>query len=398
MPLAVESRQDIKKSLTETFHSIKSLFIFFAPILIPRVINSYRSLRASLAHRPPVRPLPPQASRALNVLFGAIVFFLILSLPFNPHAPTPNIFAQTGSRINTPTEVIFARLVRLRPDNVLTEDDILLRGKLTSQVLRKVYLRYGPDALLSCQFCTVDNTWSYLLYYLPLNTFVPHLFHLLIVGLVTSAPFAGSEAAQWRNKFTLAGLALAVIDIYIMAVYDPVVSASAAVRAGQAPPPSLYYNMGLLRPLAFAIFDGVCSFLIYLTATNRFFYSPPSQAEQLGQLMSTATTALTAATSKLHAVSVTRNAVVRDKTLKARDDAYWREVVVMEGAGRGEKRQPSGTGSIWEEEEVVRAMSRAMNGQAGNRGVDMAKLGTSASEYVDGITAGLENASDDRPE
>ncbi|KAL1965120.1 hypothetical protein VTN77DRAFT_6033 [Rasamsonia byssochlamydoides] len=177
-----------------------------------------------------------------------------------------------------------------------------------------------------------------------------------------------------------------------MATYDPVASASPAVRANQVPPPSLYHNISLLRPLAFTIFDSVCSVLIYLSATNRLFFSPPSQAEQVEQLVSMATAALTGATSKLHAFSVTRNAVVRDKTLKARDDAYWREAVVMERT----EQEPSGSGSIWEEEEVVRAMSRAMNGQARNRGVDMAKLGISAGEYVDGITAGLENATDDR--
>jgi hypothetical protein len=278
----------------------------------------------------------------------------------------------------------------------LTGYDTLLRSKLMSPAARKVYLRYGPDALASCQFCSPDNLQSYLLFYLPLNTLVPHLLHMLILGLVTSAPFAGPEAGRWRSKFTFAGLALAAIDIYIMATYDPMASASPEVRAGQVPPASLYHNVSLLRPLAFMIFDSVCSVLIYLSATNRFFFSPPSQAEQLEQLVSTATAALTGATSKLHALSVTRNTVVRDKSLKARDDAYWREAVAMEGTGN-EEQEPSGSGSIWEEEEVVRAMSRAMNGQGRTRGVDMAKLGVSAGEYVDGITAGLENASNDRP-
>jgi hypothetical protein len=91
-------------------------------------------------------------------------------------------------------------------------------------------------------------------------------------------------------------------------------------------------------------------------------------------------------------VSVTRNAVVRDKVLKDRDDAYWRTVVAM-GTGNTDGDASMAPSSIWEEEEVVRAMSRAMAGQGG---VDLAKLGVSATEYVNGVTAGLDEV--DPPE
>ncbi|KAA8649199.1 hypothetical protein EYZ11_003769 [Aspergillus tanneri] len=378
-----------------SFATIKSLLIFFAPILIPRAINFYRSLRVAVSTRPQPRTLPPSAGRALNVLFFATLFFILLSLPFNPHAPGESVFTLTQSRINTPTDVLFNRLARFRPGNTLTESDILLRSKFTSLGARKVYLRFGPDVLTGCQFCTLDNVKTYLLYYLPFYTLLPHLFHMVIVGLVTSAPFAGREAARWRNKFTVAGLALAVIDLYIVCTRDPVQSAPASVRAGTQPPSSLYHQITLLRPLVFAIFDGLCACLIYVTATHRFFFMPPSQADQIEQLVSNSLSALSGASSKLHAMSVTRNAVVRDKVLKDRDDAYWRTVVSM-SAGRpsstrvGDDDSPSAsTTSIWEEEEVVRAMSQAM---AGEGGVDMAKLGISATDYVNGVTAGLDDA------
>jgi hypothetical protein len=363
-----------------TYASIKSLLIFFAPVIIPRAINFYRSLRVALASRPTPRPLPTNASRALNILFLAILVFLLLSLPFNPHAPAPSIFSLTRSRINTPTDVIFNRLARFRPGNRLTDADTLLRSKLTSLGARKVYLRYGPKALTDCPFCSLDSVNTYLLYYLPFNTLIPHLVHMVILGVVTSAPLAGREAASWRNKFTLAGLVLAALDLYVVVSYDPVQSASAAVRAGMTPPASLYHRITLLRPLAFAVFDSVCAGLIYVSATQRFFFAPPSQADQVDQLVSAALTSLSGASSKLHATSVARNAVVRDKVLKERDDAYWRTVVAGEEDRSG--------GSIWEEEEVVRAMSRAMAGQGG---VDLAQLGVNATQYVNGVTAGLES-------
>lgn len=236
---------------------------------------------------------------------------------------------------------------------------------------------------------------TYLLYYLPFNTLLPHLLHMVIVGVVTSAPFAGREAASWRNKFTVAGLALAAIDLYVVCTRDPVQSAPASIRAGIHPPSSLYHQITLLRPLAFAIFDGICALLIYVTATNRFFFAPPSQADQVDQLVSNSLSALTGASAKLHATSVTRNAVVRDKVLKDRDDGYWRTVVETQAdPGRISTGDSSvDPSSIWEEEEVVRAMSQAMGGHGD---VDMAKLGVSAAEYVNGVTVGLDSSAESR--
>ncbi|EED23709.1 conserved hypothetical protein [Talaromyces stipitatus ATCC 10500] len=368
--------------------NIKSLLLFFGPILLLRIINYYRAFRVQLAHRPPPRPILTEANRALNLLFGVIVVFLILSVPSNPYAPPPNIFTQTGSRINTPTDIIFARLARHRPDNELTDYDKLLRGNLTSIAQKKIYLRFGPEALLSCQFCNPEDPFSYLLFYLPLNTLVPHLIHLLTLGVVTSAPFAGTEAARWRSWFTFAALGLAGLDCYIMSSYDPIAAASPAVRAGQVPPLSLFTTMNMIRFLSLTVFDVVCAALIYISATHRFFYSPPSPNEQINHVIAAATAALNSANSKLHSLSVTRNAVVRDPSLKARDDWYWRAAVAMEGSSDANS---SGDGSIWEEEEVVRAMSRVMNGRGRSRGLDMAQLGINAGEFVDKITAGLES-------
>ncbi|PYH97578.1 hypothetical protein BO71DRAFT_416909 [Aspergillus ellipticus CBS 707.79] len=377
--------------------ALKSLFIFFAPIIIPRAITYYRSLRVALATRPSPRPLPQDASRALNVLFFAITLCLCLSLPFNPHAPYQNIFTLTHSRLNTSTDTIFARLARLRPDQTLTAADTLLKSQFSSAGARMLYLRFGPDALTKCLFCTLDNPNSYAFYYIPFHVFVPHLFHLAVIGLVTSAAFAGLDASKWRTEFTMAAVGLALLDFYIVLTYEPLKFASAAVRAGVAVPPSSYYQLGMLRPLAFAVCDGVCALLVYLSATRRFFFSPPSRAEQVDQLISASLSSLAGTTSKLHAVSVARNAVVRDKVLKDRDDTYWRTVVAMNVDNPAFKASTGGAGdnanetapptSIWEEEEVIRAMSRAMAGQGG---VDLAKLGVDAAEYVNGVTAGLE--------
>jgi hypothetical protein len=208
---------------------------------------------------------------------------------------------------------------------------------------------------------------------------------MAVVGIATSASFAGREAGRWRNKFTIAGLILAALDTYVVFMYDPVKSGSEAVRDGIEVPIALFQRMAVLRPLVLACFDVVLAGFIYVSATNRWFFTPPNQADEVDRIVAASLASLTGASSKLHAVSVTRNAVVRDRVLKDRDDAYWQTVVAMDGQG--------GSGApldVWEEEEVVRAMSRAMAGQGG---VDLAKLGVSAAEYVNGVTAGLERES-----
>ena len=364
---------------------IKTLGIFFAPILIPRAIALFRSLRASFAHRPTPRPLPSLAARAVNILFFSTALFFILSLPINPHAPSPNIFALTSSHLSTPTDILFSRLARQRPQNTLTVEDAALRAKFGSPAARKLYLRFGPDTLISCPFCSLDSQESYLLYHVPLNALLPHLFHLLIIVLVTSAPLVGEQAGRWRIKFTFAAVALALVEIVVVSRHDATAHRTADI------PTSLYNQIYLLRQLIFSVFDAFCALLIYLSATRRYFFTPPSPADKAEELVSIAGSTLAVATSKLHALSVVRSATVRDKVLKARDDAYWRTAVAMECSGEDARI------NIWEEEEVVKAISRAMRGRRQEGGVDIAKLRADASVYVDGVTQGLE-LSDDNPD
>ncbi|KAL4921113.1 hypothetical protein BDW62DRAFT_174966 [Aspergillus aurantiobrunneus] len=371
--------------LNISWGAIQSFALILAPIVLPRVLSFFRYIKVAITQRPSPRPLPPGASRALNVLFCSILVFLLLSYPGNPFAPGPSIFSLTRSRINTPIDTVFSRLARLRePTGVLTEADTLLRSKLVSKEARKIYLRFGEKALTKCRFCKLDNPNTYALFYLPVNLLIPHLFHMAVVGLVTSATLAGREAAKWRMRFAMGGVFLAVADLYMVFMYDPVKFGPQAVRDGVQVPPAMFQKAAVLRPLTLACFDIVLAGLIYLSATNRWFFTPPTQAEEVDKVVSASLAALTGAGTKLHATSVTRNAVVRDRVLKDRDDTYWQTVVAN---GKGGAGAPSG---VWEEEEVVRAMSRAMAGQGG---VDLAKLGVSAAEYVNGVTAGLERES-----
>ncbi|KAK2753928.1 hypothetical protein FQN54_007287 [Arachnomyces sp. PD_36] len=372
-----------------SFATIKTLGIFFAPILIPKAIAFYRSFRNSIKQRPPPRPLPDLPGRAITILFATCSVFLFLSIGLPSIWPHYNIFSLTSSRLTTSTELLFRRLDGMFSGRYSPE----LKAKLVTPIARKIYLRFGPDTLLSCSFCSLENPNTFLLYHLPFHVFLPHLVHLFIVGVITSAPVVGEQTSGWRNKFVLVAGGLALLDTYYSATIDP----TASVKGTNRPPWSLYATATTTRFLAFTLADAIFASLIYVSATNRFFYVPPTAAEQAEAAASTAASTLSAVLGKLRTVGLTRHAVVRDRTLKARDDGYWRTIAEMEKSAmqRREGGEEGGVparppGSVWEEREVVDAIAKVMQGRGEGGGVDFAQVGVEAEEHVSGATAGLD--------
>lgn len=380
--------------MTDIFNSIKP----FAPLLLtfflPRLINAYRTAKIAYKTRPPTRPLPPDATRSLNILFfGACLFFLqTLPTPSWLHnglgllkgaAQYENIFQITNSRLKIPTENLFGRLASLRPNGLLTSQDERLRETIGSVVSRSLYLHYGAETMTSCSFCSPEDPQTYLLYYLPTYVLLPHLLHLLLIGLSTSAPLSGPIASAWRARFTIASILIAALDIYTTCSYQPQIDHN---RPG---PAGLFWTAGLLRALVLCFFNAVAAFLIYASATNRFvlFMSPITPAadsetlqRQQAQAISRMTLALQMAHTKLNTYSITRNAVVRDERLKGVDDDYWRTVVAMEGPRNG---------GIWEDEEVQAAIARAMGSLQGEDS-GLERVSRDARNFVDNVTRNLE--------
>ena len=130
------------------------------------------------------------------------------------------------------------------------------------------------------------------------------------------------------------------------------------------------------------MFDAICAALIYLSATNRLFYTLPTPAEQAQQILTLSTATMLATMSKLQALSVTRSVIARDPELSAKYDAYHR------GEGK------DGDDWVWQEEGVINAVAKVMNDralQAGNRTDVKEHEMIDSSEYVDKLTAGLED-------
>jgi hypothetical protein len=246
------------------------------------------------------------------MLCSIALTFFVLSLPF--FAPE-NLFNLTSSRLQIPTEVLFNRLLSIRPNQTLTQSDTALRHKFVNLESRLLYLQFGPDVLASCPFCLSEEPKTYLYYALP-SIASPHLVNLVVLSLATSATVAGKEAARWRTSAAVAAAVAAGLDIYVTSTYNYGANAR-ATRLSELD--MFFWSSRVLRLVALAVLDlGVAS-LIYVSATNRLFASPPDPASRVEAV----TRQVLATKSKLSAVGIVKNTSLRDEDLRARTAAYW---------------------------------------------------------------------------
>ncbi|KAI1781147.1 hypothetical protein F4818DRAFT_30120 [Hypoxylon cercidicola] len=335
--------------------TIKSLLLFFGPILLPKAISYYRSIRAApRAAGVTVQPIPPQAFQALVVLAAtALVFVLRAVVPqFTPE----NVFARTQSRLQIPTDVLFNRLSSLRPDRALTTADQALRAKFVNLESRLLYLQFGPDVLADCPFCNSDDPRSYFYYALP-ALLVPHLLNLVIVSLATSDLVAGTHGPKWRATAAVACGLGAALDIYATNSYNHQANAR-ATRLGDVD--MFFWTARLYRYLGLALLDSLLGFLLYLSSTNRAFVTLPSAAARVAA----AARQLQATRGRLNAVGIVKNTATRDEDLRSRAQAYWQH----EGRLMRE---------VMEEREVVEGVNDALQ----NR-VNIQDITRDAGEYA----------------
>ena len=247
-----------------------------------------------------------------------------------------------------------------------------------------MYLRFGPSTLINCQFCHQDDPLSYILYHLPTNTILPHLFHILVIGLATSETVSGYEASTWRRATLLCGLILASMDIFLTSTYAPAIAVTTTAPAGT------FWVAATLRSLTLMAFDIVLAFLIYASATGRFYLfpglsndstDPELSRRRMEELLTQTNLALQMTGTNLRAYSIARNAVVRNPSLKVVDDEYWRTVVAMEGEGNDGMDD-----TVWEDEEVQAAVARVY----GSGGVNIEGMRREAETFVKHATRGLD--------
>ncbi|KAH8602172.1 hypothetical protein B0O99DRAFT_605785 [Bisporella sp. PMI_857] len=327
--------------------TIKSLLLFFGPIVLPKAIAYYRSVRAAPAIQGvSIRPVPLNVAKALLLLFVTAVAFIINSLPFSS---PENIFNLTSSRLQIPTDVLFTRLSALRPHG-LTAADSLLRNKINSLESRLLFFQYGPDVIRDCQFCKAEDPKSYLYYALP-GILAPHLYNLCMLATTTSGLFIGKDAAIWRKTATIASIAVAATEFYFWGSYNHQANAR-ATRLEDID--AFFWKMRVYRCLALAAVDGIIGWMLYLSSTNRAFLNPPSAAERV----ETSIRALDRVRNSVNSAAVLRNTINRDEELRLRSLSYWVDEGRLMGATMDEREVLEGVQNALEERINMTDISR----------------------------------------
>lgn len=341
-------------------HSVQSLIIFFGPLLLPRIIAYYRSLRSRPTAQ--LKPLPEKTSYALAVLFASgIVAFLSTFPLFSP----ANIFRQTQSRLQTPGGVLLTRLAAIRSTTPADERlrQIFDDGGLDARLL---YARFGPNVLLNCSFATpgdIDAARTYLFYAAP-SILGPHLLHLASLGIATSRVLSGPEGSRWRTIAIITGLVLAIAEFWFIANYDDRPNAR-STRLNEID--FIHWKMQVWRGLIIATVDGLLGWMIWLQATGRAFLTPTPASERLLDHAKI----LEMLVGKTRGLGIVRNGIVRDAGLRRNVDDYWvKEGEVMK--------------DVFEEPEVLEAQRNAL------KRVDVGRVGREADTYLDTIFSGIQ--------
>ncbi|KAG5951827.1 hypothetical protein E4U53_002178 [Claviceps sorghi] len=337
---------------------IGTILLCVGPLLIPRAIAWYCSLRASASapHDLPIQPISPHVRFALGLLFVLSCVYLVQTLAF--FAPE-NLFLRTQSRLQIPVDVLFNRITTLRPKNALTRSDLALRAKFVNLQSRLLYLQYGPSVLADCPFCTVEVPNSYFFYALP-SILWPHLANLLVTAVVTSSSVTGKTGSQWRSAVTMAASGLAALDVYLVASYNYQGNAR-ALRLSDVD--FFYWSMRIYRLLALCALNGLLGWVLYLSCTNRAFVQLPSQSERIAHVTST----LSAARSRLSAMGIINNTAMRNEALRTRYQEYWaHETKLMRGA--------------MEQREVLDCVNDAVSTR-----INLEAINREAEAYTDGV-------------
>jgi hypothetical protein len=194
--------------------------------------------------------------------------------------------------------------------------------------------------MANCIWCSTANTDTYFMYAVP-GILVPHLYHIFILGIITSSFFSGPEGSRWRIYATTAGAFLAATELVLVLRNDWKANTTKRVLSEVD---FFHWRLRTYRLFAFAIVDGLLAWALWLTSTNRWLVQPPPLSAQIAA----ASMQLQVARLKVSLLSRLRSAVLSDDSLLAGSVKSWAE-------------QERNVGEIEAEREVVDAKRLALS-------------------------------------
>lgn len=341
--------------------SFMSIFIFVASRWGPQYYYKIKAWYYQQGPPKAIRPSPPDAQRALNLLTITVIVALINTLPY--FAPL-EIFSLTQSRLQIPTDVLSTRLSSLStPPGTLSASHTSLLENLHSLESRLRYFQYGPSVMADCKFCKAEDPESYFLYAAP-AILGPHILHSFVLLLCTSGYFAGLEARRFRTAAIYAAITFAAVELLLTRSYNHQTNAL-ATRISEVYP--FFWRWRVIRSVGFAAISTVFGFLLYLKSTHRNFVEPPPAyiaADNASQR-------LHGLRAKIGTLSILRNTINRDSGLRSLYNECW----------ANESRVIS---EVMEDREVLESINRASELR-----LDQSKMEVNAAALIDTIFGGI---------
>lgn len=284
-----------------SWSTLQTLLLVVGPFAWSKGKSFYNSSRVS---SPPL-PLPSSTRTTLNILF--ITAFVAL-LTTTPYFTPENVFTATSSRLfHTPADVLFTRLSKLRE---LTPADEVLRSRLQSKEGRIVYAKYGPQPLVECNWCTIEEPETFFYYLLP-RIVLAHLAHIFVLGVVTSGGFS-RWGRIWRTQATIAGLGLLLAEV------------TALRNIGVANGLDViwvFWRVAMGRGVGMAAVDAVIGAMVWLTATRRWNFGWDQKV--LEERLEGIEKNLGAAAGILQGTYFVKQGVLRDQGLRNKMEEWW---------------------------------------------------------------------------
>lgn len=217
-----------------------------------------------------------------------------------------NVFAVTGSRLQTSGDVIARRLANLRP---LVESDELLLSRLSSQQGRSAYAVYG-DAYARCVWCRTDELVTFLLYSIP-HAAVPYLVNGGII-LLSTIP---RNLKPWRHSLMAIITAGGLFDVYHTFSYPLTVNE----RVHYSKVYWYYWRKLQIRGEILAGFN-LAIIALFIFSLQGYLYDIRGPLEER---LASVNQRLDEIVGKIKTSSLIRMTVNGDKQLRAKQNSFW---------------------------------------------------------------------------
>ncbi|KAF9266211.1 hypothetical protein L218DRAFT_922737 [Marasmius fiardii PR-910] len=266
----------------------------------------------------------PSLSHTQSNLRRIISNLLLLHTLFILHriillAP-PNLFTRLGLSLGTPTDAIRSLLLVASPDGTLPERVEMLLKRLGSAELRVMYVKFGHEALSTCQFC---STYFDFALYAFTGVFLEYLRESAVIGLVT---IKSTSLERYRSIAIGVLIASAAGEAYWLTTVG-----IAIPREGSQKNPVMWYDvLTFLRQLLFLFLPLVVHFFLppsppRITQEILNSYNPTLSNPSSGVQLPLAITTMHDLINRLQLLRYTRNAFGRIGSSSTQETLWSRE-------------------------------------------------------------------------